>query len=312
MLRENNATRFKFGPTVFRLIPNNPDGSVNSPSRVVSDGPGPFDFSSAAVPAAVTLTLKLDNGTVVNETLDLSSPAPVGGISSVTAAELATAFTAASVTGYTGTVEAGTGYFKIAKTTPGAARYLQVGGEIADLTGMKATIIASDNQKSIAVEYTNKESETISTIDSNGKETSILTDGYPTSATVTITDASFDQAVKVLIEGGTLESDGFTAKKYKSPGADSYKPEFAVETINALYAKDTNQITNEANYVWRRYKSCKGSLGGEAGDRNFQDQVYTITAVPYRDPVTGVKDEGVYTEQVLTVSEYEALAFTAL
>lgn len=309
MLRDNAATRFKFGPTAFRLIPNNPDGSVNSPSRVVSNGPGPFDFSDAAVPAAVTLTLKLDNGAVVNETLDLSA---VGNIAAVTVAELATAFTAATVTGYTGTAEAGTWYFKIAKTTPGSARYLQVGGEVATYTGMRATIITSDNQKTIAVEYVNKDSETISTIDSNGKETAVITDGYPTAATITLTDATFDQAVKVLIEGGTLVSDGFTAMLYKSPGADSVKPEFTVETINSMYAKDTNQATNEASYVWRRYKSCKGMVGGEAGDRNFQDQVYTITAVPYRDPVTNVKDTEVYSEQVLTVAEYEALNFTAL
>lgn len=308
MLRSNSATRFKFGPTAFRLIPNNPDGSVNSPSRVVSDGPGPWDFSDAAVPAAVTLTLKLDNGAVVNETLDLSAFT----ITAITAANLATAFTAASVTGYTGTVEAGTGYFKIAKTTPGSARYLQVGGEVADLTGMRATIITSDNQKTIAVEYVNKDSETIETIDSNGKSTSVITDGYPTAATITLTDTTFDQAIKVLVEGGTLVSDGFTAKQYKSPGADSTKPEFAVETINAMYAKDTNQATNEASYVWRRYKSCKGIVGGETGDRNFQDQVYTITAVPYRDPVTDIKDTEVYSEQVLTVAEYQALNFTSL
>lgn len=308
MLRDNAATRFKFGPTAFRLIPNNPDGSVNSPSRVVSDGPGPWDFTDAAVDAAVTLTLKLDNGAVVNETLDLSAFT----ITAITAANLAAAFTAATVSGYTGTVEAGTGYFLIQKTTPGSARYLQVGGEIADLTGMRATIITSDNQKTIAVEYVNKDSETISTIDSNGKETAVITDGYPTAATITLTDATFDQAIKVMIEGGTLVTDGFTAKKYKSPGADSVKPEFTVETINSMYAKDTNQATNEAAYVWRRYKSCKGMVGGEAGDRNFQDQVYTITAVPYRDPVTSVKDTEVYSEQALTVAEYESLNFTSL
>jgi len=309
MLRANANTRFKFGPTIFRLVPNNPDGSVNSPSRIVSDGPGPFDFSDAVSDAAVTLTLKLDNGTVVNETLDLSSAV---SIAAVTVAELATAFTGASVSGYTGTSESGTGYFKIAKTTPGSARYLQVGGEIAKFTGMRATIITSDNQKSIAVEAINKDSEVIETIDSNGLSTSVNTDGYPTGATITLTDASFDQAVKVLIEGGTLVDDGFTADQYQSPGPSSPKPEFTVETINSMYGRDSNQQSSEANYVWRRYKSCKGIVGGEAGDRNFQDQVYTITAVPYLEPTTGVKETKVYSEQVLTVAEFEALHFDEL
>ncbi len=308
MIRENPATRLKFGPTAFRLIPNNPDGSVNSPSRVVSNGPGPWDFTDALVDSAVTLTLKLDNGAVVNATLNLSTYT----ITAITAANLAAAFTAALIPGYTGTVEAGTGYFLIQKTSPGTARYLQVGGEVADLTGMRATILTSDNQKTIAVEYVNKDSETIETLDSLGRVTSVLTDGYPTGATITITDATFDQAMKVLVEGGTLVADGFTSRVYKNPGVASLKPVFTVETINSMYAKDSNQASNEAAYTWRRYKSCKGVVGGESGDRNFQDQVYTITAVPYLDPVTNVKESNVYSEQVLTVAEYEGLRFTAL
>lgn len=309
MLRENAATRFKFGPTIFRLIPNNPDGGVTSPARVVSDGPGPFDFSGAVSLAAVTVTLQLDNGAVLNETLDLTTAVDD---EAVTAAELATAWTAASVSGWTGTVEAETGYFKVAKTTPGSARYAQVGGELATYTGMRATIIVSNNQKSIAVEAVNKDSEIIETIDSNGLSTSINTDGYPTGATITLTDASFDQEIKALIEGGTFVDDGFDAMVYESPGPASVKPEFTIETINSMYARDANQASSEANYVWRRYKSCKGIVGGEAGDRNFQDQVYTITAVPYRDPLTGAKETKVYSEQILTVSEYEALHFDEL
>lgn len=306
MLRESSI--FKFAPVGWRLVPNNPDGSANSPARVVSDGAGPFDFSDAAVAAAVTLTLKLDNGTVVNETLDLSAFT----IGAVTVANLATAFTAAGVTGYTGTSEAVTGYFKIAKTSPGSARYLQVGDEVAKYTGMLATIITSDNQKSIAVEAINKDSEVIETIDTNGLSTSVNTDGYPTGATITLTDAAWDQTLKAAIEGGLLVDDGFTAEVYQSPGPSSPKPIFTIETVNSVYAKDANQASDEAYYVWRRYKSCKGIVGGEAGDRNFQDQVYTVTAVPYRDPTTQVKETQVYTEQKLSVAEYDALHFLDL
>lgn len=306
MLRESSI--FKFGPTIWRYIPNNPDGSVNSPARIVSDGAGPFDFSDAAVPAAVTVTLQLDNGVVLSDTLDLSAFT----IGAVTAAQLATAWTAASISGWTGTVEGTTGYFKVAKTTPGSARYAQVGGELALYTGMRATIITSDNQKTIAVEAINKDAEVIETIDSNGLSTSVNTDGYPTGATITITDAAWDQTLKAAIEGGVFVDDGFTDPVYESPGPSSPKPIFTIETINSAYLKDANQASDEAYYVWRRYKSCKGIVGGEAGDRNFQDQVYTITAVPYRDPVTQVKDTKVYTEQKLTVAEYEALHFADL
>lgn len=304
-LRATTATRFKFGPTICRFIPNNPDGGVTGPTRVVSATHGPFDFSAAVVPAAVTVNIKLDNGTVINETLDLSG---VGSLAAVTVAELATAWTAASVTGYTGTAESVTGFFKIAKTVPGTARYLQISGEVALYTGMTATIIPVDTQKSIAIDQVNHDSERIETIDSNGKVTAVITDSYPTGATLTVTDSAYDQNLRALVEGGTLVTvSGFTAKQYKSPGPASVPPVITIETFNRLYVRDDQQETNISGYVWRRYQSCKGVASGEPGDRNFQDGVYTLGAVPYRDPVTGTKDLFVYTEQILSTAEYATL-----
>src|SRR6478752_5942455 len=112
------SAQFKFGPTFCRFIPNNPDGGVTGPTRIVSDGAGPFDFTDVVSDAAVTIGLKLDNGAVLSDMLDLSG---VGDISAVTVVELVTAFTAASISGYTASAEAGTGYLKIVKTTPGSA-----------------------------------------------------------------------------------------------------------------------------------------------------------------------------------------------
>lgn len=303
MLRDDTDNRFLFGPTIFRLIPNNPDGGKALPTRVVG-GVGPFDFSGAAVPAAVTITLKIDN-TEISDTLDLSALT----LGAVTAAELVTAFTAASISGYTASVESGTNRFKIVKTTPGSARYLQIGGEVGLYAGMPGPIIVSDNQKSIAFENINKDSEVIETIDSNGLSTSINTDGYPTGATVTITNANYDLALTKAVVGGELVDDGFTEELYESPGASTEKPIFTIETINSMWSKDANQAGNQVGYRWRRYNNCKGITGGEAGDRNFQDGVLTITAVPYRDPITGTKDVKVYSEQKLTTTEYEALHF---
>jgi len=303
-IRANTSTRYKFGPTFCRFIPNNPDGSINSPSRIVSDGAGPFDFSDVVSDAAVTITLKLDNGVVLSDTLDLSG---AGDIAAVTVAELVTAFTAASISGYTASAEAGTGYLKIVKTSPGSARYLQIGGEVAEFAGFTTTIIPVDTQKSIAVANTNHDSERIETIDSNGKVTAIVTDSYPTGAQLTVVDSAYDQNLRATIEGGTFVDGGLTARKYQSPGPSAKKPIVTVETFNGLYAKDDSLETALLGYTWRRFQSCKGTFGDETGDRNFQDGTFTLAATPYLDPVTNVKDDFVYTEQILTVAEYQAL-----
>jgi len=304
-LRESTDTGFLFGPTICRFIPKNADGGYADPSRVVSSTSGPFNFSAAAVPAAVTVGIKLDDATPIAETLDLSA---VVSISAVTAAELATAWTAASVTGYTGTVEAVTGFFKVAKTTPGTAKYLQVTREIALYTGMPVAIIPVNTHVSVAIEQVNKDGERISIIDANGLETAVITDTYPTGATITVTDSAYDQNIRALVEGGTLETvAGYTNKRYRSAGPGSIPADFVFEAFNSMYARDDSQRSNIKSYRWRRYKSVKGYNGGESGDQAFQTGVYTLGAVPYLDPVTGVKESFVYEEYILTPAEFAAL-----
>jgi hypothetical protein len=304
-LRESTATGFLFGPTICRFIPKNADGGYADPTRVVSSTSGPFDFSDAAVPAAVTVTLKLDDATAIAETLDLSA---VADIAAVTVAELATAWTAASVAGYTGTAEAVTGYFKIAKTTPGTAKYLQIGGEVALYTGMPVAIIPVNTQVSVAIEQVNKDGERISIIDSNGLETAVITDTYPTGANITVTDSVYDQNIRALVEGGTLETvAGYTNKRYQSAGPGSTPGDFVFEAFNSMYARDDSQRSNIKSYRWRRYKAVKGYNGGESGDQAFQTGVYTLAAVPYLDPITSVKETFVYEEYILTPAEFTAL-----
>lgn len=305
MLYEDADFGVKFGPTFCRFVPKNADGGLAGPTRVVSSSAGPFDFSDAAVPAAVTVTIKTDNGAVVNETLDLSA---VGNIAAVTVAELATAWTAASVTGYTGTTEAGTGYFKVAKTTPGTSKYMQVGGELALYTGMPLAIIPVNTMISIAIEQVNKDGEVIEVVDARGKTTSKNTDTVPTGANITVTDSTFDPAIKALVEGGTWEVvAGFTNPQYNSAGQDSIPNEFVFETFNERFAAGANKQNNIKDYVWRIYRAVKGSMGGEAGDNAGQAQVANLSAVPYRDPLTGLKEDRIYSEIILTTTEFAAL-----
>lgn len=306
-IRSASDTKFLFYPVFHRLIPHSADGGKTLVTRVVSSSAGPFNFSTAAVPAAVTINLKTDNGAVLVKTINLASPAPAGGISAVTAAELVTAFTAASVTGYTASVESGTGYFKVAKTTPGSARYLQITGEVADLTGMRATIQKVDTQKSFAVQPTMVDSERLEIIDSLGKKTAVVVGAYRTGSALVVVDSAMSKEYRAAVEGGTLTTGTFTAKQYTAPGPDTVQPIVSVEAFFAIFAKNDNLATAPVGYLWLIYDSAQGQCGALAGDRNAQNWTYSFDAVPYRDPVAGTTASSDEISQELTVAEFAAL-----
>lgn len=311
-LRATSTTRFE-GPVQFvRVIPlNQVDKSTTSPAlggnnRVVSNGAGPWDFTpySASI-SALGMSFKTDNGTVITKILNLSSFT----LTAITVANLVAAMvTATPPTGWTSAVEAVTGYWKLSLTTPGTAKYIQVYGDVADAIGITAKIIPVDTQKSSAVEPTIVDSARLETQDSKGLITAIISPAYKTGDAITLTDSAMDQELRALLEGGTLVTvSGYAAKQYKGPGPASTAKVFAFEMYSALYVKDDQQEANIAGYRQRTFKSCVASKGGIPGDRNFQDGVYNISAVPYYEPSTGVKDAGSEIIQDMTVAEYLAL-----
>ena len=99
----NNA-KYHFGFEFLRIMAANPDLTPPSPSRIVG-GIGPFDYSGAAVPAAVDLFIKIDGALDSVVAIDLSG---VGAIGAVTVAELFAAINTAAYTNITASQEAGT------------------------------------------------------------------------------------------------------------------------------------------------------------------------------------------------------------
>lgn len=300
------------GPVVMaRLRCSNPDAGNPTVARQVSKV-GPFDFSAAVAPAAVTVTFKTDNGAVVNETIDLSSPAPAGGISSVTAAELVAAITTAAPTNITAAVESGTGRAKLSLTTPGSAKYLQIGGEVAKYAGFGygfgTEFTKLETSQSVAQEPVSKDSERLEVVDTNGKVTAIITRGYRMGSTITLIDTAFDINLRSKIEGGTFRDDSYTEEAYVSPGTGSTRPSLEVEWFSGVYAKDDSNEDNRVGYIWRKCKSALlSSVSGTAGDRNIQTGTYTLSVTPYKDPISSANDEADTVTQFLTVAEYEAL-----
>ena len=304
-IRSASDTKFLYYPVFHRVIQHSADGGKSLVTRVVSSSDGPFDFSAAAVPAAVTIKIKSDNGAWVNDTVDLSA---VGSISAVTVAELVTKINASAVANLTASAESGTGFLKLALTTPGTIKYLQVDGEIATYTGMTALIFRGDTQKSVAVTPNMVDAERLETIDSLGKRTAVVASAYRTGSAPVIVDSAMSKELRQAIEGGTLTTvSGYTAKQYAAPGPDTIQPIVSIEAFYAAFAKNDNQATVPVGYLWTRYDSCKGTCGALAGDRNAQDWTYTFDAVPYRNPVAGTTDPTDEYSQELTVAEYTAL-----
>ena len=148
MLR--SAGKFVRGVSRIRFIPHCGNGTLPGAVSGVFGGTGPFDFTSAhAVIAAVPISLKLDSGVVLNDTLDLH----LATEAAVTAAQWVAAFTATTVGGgWTASVDATTGRVKIVNAT---GSYAQVYGLAAELAGfgmgIGAQIVKSDTIVSATV-----------------------------------------------------------------------------------------------------------------------------------------------------------------
>lgn len=305
---------FVFGPRKLKIFPLSPDKSTPLPldggarsTITVYGGAGPFDCSGAAVPAASPMSIKLDNGTAETWPLDLTVPV---SLSAVTAAEMATAIEAANAAagfvGVTATVDS-RGYLQIDVDTPGTQLYLQVYGEAAELAefgqgyGMQSHII--DTQQSVSVVPTNKDSETITITDSNGKDTEILTDGYRKGFTGVITDTARDKAVRAIIEGGVID---VTNKTLHAPNSDTVKTYFCMEVVRAFYSKGTNFEEALEGYILERFLICNGTMGDDPGDRNWLAYVYNIIGTEYKDPVSSVKHSDSFSQD-FTPAEWDLL-----
>lgn len=291
---------FIFGPRKVKIFPLSPDKSTPLPldggarsSIKVYGGVGPFDFSGASNTAAVPMTVKLDNGTPETQTIDVSTGSGSVDESAVTATELAAAIEAANAAagfvGVTASVDS-RGYVEIDVDVPGTQLYLQVYGEAAELGefgfgyGMQSHII--DTQQSVSVSPTNKDQETITITDSNGKDTEILTDGYRKGFTGVLTDTARDKSVRAIIEGGLIDTTNGT---YHVPNSDTTKTYFCMEVVRAKYSKGTNFEEALAGYVLERFLICSGTFGDDPGDRNWLAHVFNIAGTEYKDPVSGTK-----------------------
>ncbi len=294
----NNA-RYHFGFEFLRIMAANPDLTPPSPSRIVG-GIGPFDYSGAAVPAAVALFIKIDGALDSVVAIDLSG---VGAIGAVTVAELFAAINTAAYTNITASQEAGTTRLLI---VAGSGDYLQVYGEGAEIAligqGLGVKFLKSDTMETSAETITNKDEEQITQTDAKGRDTEILTDGYRKGLTQVWTDTAGDYAIRQLVEGGVIDS---TTGEYTVPESGSTKKYFYAELFWARYAEGSSLERNRVGYVQQKIFVAKATFGDRSAGRDWIKWVYNVTAPSYKDENSAVQPDS--KELPLTVTEYEAL-----
>jgi hypothetical protein len=287
-------------------MPHNPDGTIPTVSRVLG-GVGPFDFSKAVTPAAVTIKWKVDAGVEQADTIDLSA---VGSISAVTLTELVAALVATTLTGLTASKDATTNRLMLALTTPGTAKWLQVYGEVAKYAGIGqgygAKWIKLDTAQSLAEEPTLKADETKTKTDANGKDIEVIVDGYRKGAAYTLIDLAHDNNLRAAMTGGVYDDTTAGAETFEEPTIDSAKPTFFFEAYYAAYREGTNKQKDLVGYVKRLIRSAKCTSAKPATRQlDLAEWTYAITSTAYKNESGVILGDA--RDENLSITAFQAL-----
>lgn len=301
-----SVARYSYGLSRTRLRALN-DDLTRAEYNNVMGGAGPFDFTSVtATITAVPIFFKVNNGSVVSETFDLTAAVDKAA---VTVDEIVTSLTAAGVTGWTFTKDTGTGRIKMVNATTDAdvqvygigARLMMIG------QGKGLKWIKSDTVQTFNNTPSLKEDTTQTVTDANGKDTEVIIDGYTKGWTGTLVDTAEDFEMMELIESGTLSTD---ATEYIAPISSTRKVTFEIESYNPYYGQGTNNEDQITGYEKKIYRTVKGSTGDHAKAAGFVVINYNLTGVNYRT-AAGV-EEGAISTSFLATTEWSTEAFDAV
>jgi len=266
------------GPLEFaRFLPRNAGYTEPTPTSLLG-GAGPFDFSSAAVPAAVTIIIKTDAATAVSDTVDLSA---AGDISAVTATELFGAINTAVVTNLTASLDADL-RVKLVLTAPGSAVYFQVYGEVGLLAGFGQGYgvkwIKTNTLQSAAITVNRKDTETLSVTDSNGIDIEILRDGYRKGQGIVLTETARDPNLIAMVSGVA-----YTAADTETSTSEDTATRFMLELFYPLYQNGTSDIADKVGYVQEIIRYCVATVDEPTKENAIGLYTYNITATQPKD-----------------------------
>lgn len=308
-----STANFLFGPDAVKIIPLNADLSTPLPltggtltTLKAIGGLGPFDFSGPSDPAAIEFRVKINATEDSTTTIDLTGATAPASITAVTATELVAAITAAAFTNITATVDS-RGYVSVAVSTPGSNQYIQVYGEGAEIAmfgqGYGSRFILVDTQQSISQSPTLRDAEEIVISDSKGLETRVIADQYRRGSSGAFVDTARDNTLRAIIEGGIYDTaTGF----YHAPTSEDAQIYFAIEIVRPVYLRGDNKAADISAYYIERIYSCTGSIGDDAGDRNFSPITYNYIGTSYVNPEDRTISSD-YTYDYMEKSVFQAL-----
>ena len=301
-----DSARYRYGLVSLRLIPLNDDESLpvaaaiagGSGSGNVVGGVGPFDFSSVDSVGAVALSLKIDTAAVENVNVDLSAAVDPAA---VTVDEMVTALTAISAN-WTFSQDATTLRLK---GIPTSGNYWQAYGECAEIVlfgqGKGLKIVKSNTARSFNESPTQKDDQTQTTSDANGKDTEVIRVGYRKGFTATLVDTARDPEL-MEFEGGVYDATTLT---YEKPTSESRKFNFMAEVFQSIYTKGTSKEPDLLKYLKTTYRSAVLEVGEESQGDQFTDLTYEITGTPYKTPAGVVWADKL--EEEISIEAYLAL-----
>jgi F0F1-type ATP synthase membrane subunit c/vacuolar-type H+-ATPase subunit K len=292
------AAKWVRGISRVRFMPLGGDNLMPSAKTAIG-GTGPFDFTAAhSVISAVPITIKVDNGAEVNDTIDLH----LADEDAVTAADWVAAVTAAAIPSITASVDAN-GRAKLVYATGAILQAYGLACELAGFgQGLGQKYVKSNTVESVGINPTVKADTTYTTTPADGVDIEVIDEGYKKGVTGTVTDTAQDYEMMRLFEGGVIDS---VTGAYTDPSEESVKPYFMIEIYNPVYGQGSSKVSEFTAYEKTLVKSAVGAVGNDTFDVNFRKKSYTFTATNYK-PSSGIS-EGAVQRTPLTIAAYNAL-----
>jgi len=287
-------------------MPLNDNLKLPIPTNMLG-GIGPFDFSDEADPAAIPMTIKFDNGTP--ETIMIDLTVDVIDIAAVTVTELRNRINAENPMDIIASVNAN-GRIKLAYDGSDPPDYIQVYNIAAIIAmfgqGYGLRFRKIDTFKSLGETPITKDEETITTTDAEGRDTSLITDGYRKGVTVGLVDSANDWDLRAVLEGGHY-NDGVDGNpiQYDVPTSEDTKCYFYLEAFFKIYTRGDNKVGDLVGYEKMLVRTCKASVGDKSHEAGWSDDNFSITATTYKDENDDLFPDTSYYE--LTREAYDAL-----
>jgi len=298
--------QYGFGFRKGFLFPHNPDRKPASSALMLGSN-GTLSFSGAAAPAAAVGHIRVDGGTVLNFTADLST--------ADTPAEWATAvgagLTAASITGYTASADSTTGRCKFVKTAAPSV-CVEVYGEVFELAGFGfgkgLKMIVTDECESWNPSPTKKDDQDKSVANGRSVDTSVKVKGYKKGFSGSLVDLPLDYAMMALVENGTIDTNGIYHGP--TPAQSKAAPSFEFWTLRDIYDTGENREDQLIGHELVKYLSCSGSVQTGTVQADWDKATYTIDAYNYID--AEAVQHGAEERRILLLSDVEDAAIIAI